>query len=624
MTSRRAGEWVISFVAVYATGLIAFVLPGGSPHIALPFLPSGIAVAAVYRWGRRQWLPMFAAGVAIDLTMHLPLVAALGGGAGFAAGAMLASWLLNRSNFDAGFGRVRDVLAFLVAMLIGMAVVPSIGILGLLLAGIPPKVTEAVRWLRWWSDAAGGALLVSPSLLALSRQRLMRFKESWLDAVCWMLAVALNCLVIVIISGPAGRSIVVMAGFLIVFIGAIRFGVVVSSAGAVAISCTTAFSMAFRFGMFGQEDEIPGRLTLFLFSATLIAASLIVSVLLAERDAAALERRRAERQYAQIFHGSPQAIWVNDPIAKKFLLANEAAQRQYGWTLGEFLARDVSVLGPPGEPLVLPSHHQAGREDTVPIETRHITKDGRILEVEVWMRSIDLDGEPAELVFAVDVSERRALGRALVEGLAAEQRRIAGEIHDGLGQELTGLALSLRALATRAQRSSQAGAEELDALAKLAAHCIEGSKKIVQGLSPLDDAGGNLESALNALARRASLSGTPVRFQAIGATLESVRADALDHFYRIAQEAVQNALKHAAARAIDIELRTNQSDVRLSIVDDGRGLPGDLTEHPGLGMRTMQFRAVAIGGTLKVESLFGGGTAVRCAAPLMRAVARPS
>jgi len=91
-----------------------------------------------------------------------------------------------------------------------------------------------------------------------------------------------------------------------------------------------------------------------------------------------------------------------------------------------------------------------------PLETRHLTRDGRVLEVEVWSRSIDLAAQPAELVFAVNVTERRAFGR------------IGQEMHDGLGQELTGLALSVRALANRAAREREAIAEELSELASLA------------------------------------------------------------------------------------------------------------------------------------------------------------
>jgi signal transduction histidine kinase len=132
----------------------------------------------------------------------------------------------------------------------------------------------------------------------------------------------------------------------------------------------------------------------------------------------------------------------------------------------------------------------------------------------------------------------------------------------------------------------------------------------------LSDAGGSLEKALQGLARRASMSGTPVRFQIRRTVPLAVPTEASDHIYRIAQEAVQNALKHASASAIDIELWTDNSMIGLSILDDGRGLPTGNRVHKGLGMRTMHFRASAIGGVLAIEPLANGGTAVRCEAPL--------
>jgi PAS domain S-box-containing protein len=574
-----------------------------------------------------MWVPIFAASAAIQLSLGQPLLGAAATGAGLAAGALASDWLLDRSGFDPSFGRAKDVPIFIFAVALGMTIAPSVGIAGLILAGVPYGSSGMVRWIRWWSNIATGVLLVTPALIAINRRRLTRFGEHWLEGTLWIIGVAICCWVIVRTPGPVGRSIIVMLGILFIVVGAIRFGFVVSALGAIAISSATAFSFAFGVGLFGAFDEFPGRLTVFAFSATLAAVSLIITALLAERDAAGFERLGAERRYAQIFYGSPQAIWVHDPLTRNFLLVNEAAQRQYGWTHDEFLTMQVAALAPPGEPRILPPHansEAAYHAAAAPFETRHITRDGQHLEVEVWMRSIDLGGRPAELVFALNVSDRRAFGKALIDALAAEQHRIASEIHDGLGQELTGLALSLRALATRAERSRQPVATELDALSKLATLCIEGSKRIVQGLSPLSDAGGNLEKALEGLARRTSMSGTRVRFRARGSTPLPAQTGALDHFYRIAQEAVQNALKHASATAIDIELWTDDAAVGLSIVDDGRGLPSGNDVHKGLGMRTMHFRAGAIGGTLTIESRGNGGTVVRCEAPLRNIVVAPS
>jgi PAS domain S-box-containing protein len=414
-----------------------------------------------------------------------------------------------------------------------------------------------------------------------------------------------------------GRPLMLMLAMLLVGGSAIRFGLVVAGSGAFAILATTAFSFAFNYGIFGQYDELGGLVALWSFSAALIGLTLIITALLAERDSAAIEKLRAEHRYAQIFNGGPQPMWVHDRNSLRFLLVNEAAVRQYGWSRDEFLASSVTALAAPGDTRVLPDSgdHSAAGAATEAFETRHRTKDGRIIEVEVWTRSIDFGGQAAELVFALDVTERRAFGQALIEAIAGEQRRIGQEIHDGLGQELTGLALSVRALANRAERERDAIAGDLDQLAALATSCIQDSRRIVQGLSPLSDADSNLDAALNALAERSSLSGTAVRFRSRQESPLGFELKVRNHLYRIAQEAVQNALKHSHASTIEIELWTRPDRVRLSILDNGQGVPTDGTLGVGIGMRTMRFRASAIGGKLQMGQRDGGGNSVVCEVP---------
>ncbi len=313
----------------------------------------------------------------------------------------------------------------------------------------------------------------------------------------------------------------------------------------------------------------------------------------------------AEHRYAEIFNGSPQPVWVYDRQSLRFLMINEAALQQYGWSREEILSMSIAALVAPGEPPSIP-------DDTEPYETRHLTRDGRVIEVELWTRSIDFSGQPAELVFALDVTGRRAYGRALTDAIAGEQRRIGQEMHDGLGQELTGLALTARALANRAAKERDAIAGDLEELASLATSCIQDARLIVQGLSPLTDADGNLDAALEALAQRGSRSGTPVSFQAKQESPVNVSLKARNHLYRIAQEAVQNALKHSGANAIEIELRSGEDTIRLEIRDDGRGLAADAASRGGLGMRTMRFRSSAIGGRLFIGRRGEVGNSVVC------------
>jgi PAS domain S-box-containing protein len=607
-------KWLITFAAIFTAGAVGFMLPSVSAHPTLPLLAGGIAAAACIRWGRQMWPAVLAAGVGLDLWLHQPLIASLGAGLGAAGAAVVTAWILERRGFDTGFGRARDVPLFLLAAAVGTMILPTVGLFGFFLAGQHVSVTHPARWIGWWSNTTAGVLLVGPMLVAVSRQSLAQSAEHWVQAALWLSAVAICCAATLSLD-PAGvgRPLIVMFALLLVVVGAIRFGLVVAVFGALLISAASGLSFAFGRGVFGRLDESAGLATIWTFSAALTGVSLIITALLAERDRAGLERLRAEHRYAQIFDGSPQPLWVHNPDTLEFLLVNEAAVRQYGWSSEEFLSRRVSLLAAPGGMRVLPPPAgQTADAAPEPFETRHRTRDGRVLAVEVWTRAIDLGGRRAVLVFASDVTERRALGSALIDAIATEQRRIGQELHDGLGQELTGLALSARALATRAEREGQPIAAGLVQLAALAASCIQAARRIAQGVSPLSDADGSLEGALEALAVRSTVGGTLVRFRSRLETAVTLDLEARNHLYRIAQEAVQNALKHARARVVDIDLWVREQSLSLTIDDDGVGFPRVGSPSSGLGMRTMHFRASSIGGRLVITSGSEGGVLIAC------------
>jgi PAS domain S-box-containing protein len=606
------------FASIFAIGALAFESQNMGGRLTFAFLPSGVAVAATYRWGRRMWPAVFAAGLGIDLWLRQPLLASIGVGVGLAGGSWLAAWLLERGAFDTGFSRAKDVPLFIVAVAIGMTLAPTFALLGYYVSGAKDFATDPSNWVRWWSNTTSGALLLSPILVAYSHTSFARLREHWREGALWSLGLVVCCVSILFTPALIARPLNAVLAVLLVVGSAIRFGLVVSAGTSFVISTATAFSAAFSIGAFAQYEELQGLVTVWSFIALLSGLSLIITALLAERDSAGLKVLRAERRYAQIFNGSPQPLWVHAQDTLNFLLVNDAAVRQYGWSREELLSRSVEVLSPGKSQPVLPPRQDARVASQLapePFETRHLTKDGRVLEVELWTHSIDYGGRPGELVFAVDVTERRAFGQALMDAIGGEQRRIAQEVHDGLGQELTGLALSARALANRAQKEKDAISVDLDQLALLATSCIQDAQRIVQGLSPLTNADGNLDAALNSLAQRSSLSGTRVQFRSRHDAAQPADLKIRNHLYRIAQEAVQNALKHSGASTIEIELWSGPADLRLSVTDDGLGLAG-AAAGTGLGMRTMRFRASAIGGRLSITRGAEGGNSVVCEVPM--------
>jgi PAS domain S-box-containing protein len=223
----------------------------------------------------------------------------------------------------------------------------------------------------------------------------------------------------------------------------------------------------------------------------------------------------------------------------------------------------------------------------------------------------ELQGSVVVTGMTHDVTERRVLERELLEISNREQRRIGSDLHDGLGQELTGVALMLRGLASRVGRGQPATPADLDELVGLVNGAIESTRALARGLSPVDPESGGLVFALRALAARArELYGLDVRFRSRVWPEITLDSAAKTHLYRIAQEALTNAARHAQAAHVAISLSARGESVTLSISDDGCGMSKGATD--GMGLRIMRYRARMIGGEVTISAADPQGTRVCC------------
>jgi signal transduction histidine kinase len=212
--------------------------------------------------------------------------------------------------------------------------------------------------------------------------------------------------------------------------------------------------------------------------------------------------------------------------------------------------------------------------------------------------------------------ERRRLERALREAAEEERGRLAKELHDGLGQELTGFAMLADGLAKQVARSQSPVAPELDRLAKVARHAIETCRDIARGLSPLGGTRAGLTEALRDLTDRTG--GPPGPGVSLTVNMHApitTSREVCEHLYRIAQEALTNAMRHSEAATVEVRLDVDADTIRLSVLDDGTGIADRSADSFGLGMRTMRDRAAVIGARLSVGIRRDRGTAVICEAP---------
>jgi len=224
-----------------------------------------------------------------------------------------------------------------------------------------------------------------------------------------------------------------------------------------------------------------------------------------------------------------------------------------------------------------------------------------------------------QLAVTRDITDRRRLSQSLIETADLEQERIGRDLHDGLGQELTGIALMLKGLQGQLDRPAESVRADVEDILRLVNRALQGTRRLARGLSPVALERGGLAQALRELVSRARESGR-LRTRL---TLQSSAAERLERsvaiqLYRIAQEAFSNALRHAEATRLDVSLRDTRAGMRLRIADDGRGLPSDADDRSGLGLRTMQYRAKLVGASLEVRSEASGGTAIVVTLPTVR------
>jgi signal transduction histidine kinase len=217
------------------------------------------------------------------------------------------------------------------------------------------------------------------------------------------------------------------------------------------------------------------------------------------------------------------------------------------------------------------------------------------------------------------VAERARLERDVIERCAREQRRMAYDLHDGIGQQLVGIALSAKMLEEQLRTDRPAEAEKASAIVRLANEAARWTRLTARSLEGADGVG-DLRTALESLAMNVS-ENCRVRstVEANGEPLP-LSAPVAAQLYRIAQEAVRNAVEHGAAREVLIQLAFGHEGILLTVQDDGEGFDAKTNGH-GMGLRIMRYRAQCIGGSCEVHTGARQGTTVYCRVPLQ---AQPS
>lgn len=375
------------------------------------------------------------------------------------------------------------------------------------------------------------------------------------------------------------------------------------------------------------------------------------------------ERRKTENELQrervflrQVIDATPSMIFVKDREGR-FLLGNEALARSCGTTVEKVIGKTDADFHRTPEQIL--HFQQVDRDIMASGKSTHIPEeeitqaDGRVcwfstgkvplfnddgacdkvlgvatditerkqtqeklertmaeLEQRVVERTAELLSTNEKLVAQID--ERFRLENALLDISEQEHRRLGQDLHDGLCQSLSGLAFMGRSLTkTLEEQHLSAPAAEAARLADLIHQSVEQARSIARGLHPVVMDAEGLVSALHELAVRSTNTITKCQLLCERVVPISDNGTAL-HLYRIAQEAVTNALKHAGARNITLDLKLHHHILTLSVSDDGCGLPEALLQSQGMGVRLMQYRADVLGADFSIGRVKHGGTRMIC------------
>ncbi len=328
-------------------------------------------------------------------------------------------------------------------------------------------------------------------------------------------------------------------------------------------------------------------------------------------EAALLESNAALRA---LIESSPLAI-ISINADKTITLWNPAAERMFGWKAAE-------VLGSPVPFIPQDKENEFDRIGQLVLDGKSFT--------DFEMRCRKRDGSPIDIVISsaplrgasgavygimaviIDTTLNRQLIQEILEISNREQRRIGQDLHDGLSQHLTGIAFLSKVLEQKLAGDAPREASQARELTQLVHQAIDMTRNLAHGLLPVELGEDGLMLALEQLAATVRTVFNTACVFSCDAPVFIADTSLATHLFRIAQEAVNNAIKHGSAKNITISLSSSNENYFLTIEDDGIGFPRDIDIKKGMGLRIMSYRSRMIGAYLSVGNNPAGGGRVTC------------
>jgi PAS domain S-box-containing protein len=327
------------------------------------------------------------------------------------------------------------------------------------------------------------------------------------------------------------------------------------------------------------------------------------------------ELRESEERFRSMFETHDAVMLLIDPQSSAIEDANHAAASFYGYSRSRLRQMQAAELGMMPE-VSTGDKPALGLGNDRGSTFNHRLASGETRAVEIHSSRIVVGRK--ELLFSIihDVTERQRLEAQVLNASELERQRIGRDLHDSLGGTLTGIAMMSKSVARTLGRKQLPESAVVEEMMRAVNQAVSESRVIAHDLCPFDPGTEGLTNGLRDLVASVSrFSNVDCRLD-LGRGLPPIAGWMTSQLYRIAQEAVNNAIRHGKAKHILLRLRQLPGTLSLQIRDDGAGFsPGRRTTH-GMGLRTMKHRVNVLGGRIEVESTPRRGTLVTCRIPI--------
>jgi PAS domain S-box-containing protein len=637
--------------------------------------PTGIAFAVLLLFGYRLWPGIFLGAFLVNVTTAGSALTTLGIATGNTLEGLAGAWLVNRfANGRRAFERSHDIVRFwLLACMVGTAVSASFGVATLCLTGMASWSAFGPIWMTWWLGDAVGGFVVGSLIILWQAQPGPGLTRAQIGEAALLLLCLLGAGLIVF-GGWFPHSYVCIP---ILLWAAFRFGQREAATATFTLCVIATWGTLRGSGPFVGETRNGSLLLLQAFAGVTAVTTMAVAAVVSElrRAGEALrgahaelerrveertealtsandalrteiaERKRAEDRFRRLLESAPDAMIIVNHHGE-IQLVNSRTEAMFGYGREELIGRPVETLVPDRLRGMHTGHRSRYHADPrvrpmgLGIDLRGRRRDGSEFPVEIALSPIETEEGTVVCAAVRDTTEQKRLehelddvARRRAEDLRdfavsvqsaqeEERRRIARELHDDLGQRLTGLKMGLQVLDDDIPKGTRKHAPRLERLLREIDRMIMEVRRLSYNLRPavLDDFG--LVVALQVLCKEfEKVYKIRTKFHA-GESLGKIHDAPVDiALYRIAQEALANTARHAEATAVSVHLSGDGDAIILTVEDDGRGFDVEASQsrkriRRGLGLVGMRERSELLGGTFQVQSNLEEGTRIEVHLPL--------